>query len=293
MAEILAADCAFCGNPFTSPHPQQRTYSFDCAREYEKTESRARNRRLRAQNPERTRVLQAAKTARRYARRRGAGGSHTAEEWAALCQAYGNMCLRCGATGRPLTRDHVVPLVLGGTNTIDNLQPLCFGCNSAKGGRKTIDYREGVPMQNNSGKKQRLSVSEAASALGITVDAVRSRVKRGTIAYERVGGRVYVLLGTDEARPGQPPSSDQPSDRTDLLIATLREQVEAEREANRENRRIIAALTSRIPEIEAPERPPEAPVTATDKPERDTSARSEEGAQEGAQRPWWRRWLGG
>ena len=41
---------------------------------------------------------------------------------------------------------------------------------------------------------------------------------------------------------------------------TLREQLEAEREANRENRRIIAALTSRIPELEAPqERPPDAP----------------------------------
>jgi excisionase family DNA binding protein len=50
--------------------------------------------------------------------------------------------------------------------------------------------------------RRRLSVSEAADALGVTVDAVRSRVKRGTIAHERAGGRVYVLLGTDEARPG-------------------------------------------------------------------------------------------
>ena len=40
-------------------------------------------------------------------------------------------------------------------------------------------------------------MAEAADALGITVDAVRSRIKRGTIEHERVGGRVYVLLVAD------------------------------------------------------------------------------------------------
>jgi hypothetical protein len=35
------------------------------------------------------------------------------------------------------------------------------------------------------------------------------------------------------------------------LLDILREQLEAEREANRENRRIIARLTQRIPAIEA------------------------------------------
>lgn len=72
-------------------------------------------------------------------------------------------------------------------------------------------------------------MSEAAAALGITVDAVRSRVKRGTIAHEREGGRVYVLLGADEARPGHDQGSDQggreTEDRTAELIATLREQL--------------------------------------------------------------------
>ena len=46
-------------------------------------------------------------------------------------------------------------------------------------------------------------MAEAADALGFTVDAVRSRVKRGTIDHVRVGSsRVYVLLGADEAHPG-------------------------------------------------------------------------------------------
>ena len=36
--------------------------------------------------------------------------------------------------------DHVVPLVLDGPNTIENVQVLCSECNSAKGD-EAIDYR--------------------------------------------------------------------------------------------------------------------------------------------------------
>ena len=173
--------------------------------------------------------------------------------------------------------------------------------------------------------RRRLSVSEAADALGITVDAIRSRVKRGTITHERVGERVYVLLDADQSWPGHDQGSGQGSgqaappteDRTVELIATLREQLAAERRANEENRRIIAALTQRIPEIEppreAPSEPRESPVTATEQPGRvgpqpplespempadeqqgRGPVRDAEGPQEPAQpRSWWRRMFGG
>jgi hypothetical protein len=105
--------------------------------------------------------------------------------------------------------------------------------------------------------RRRQSVTEAADALGVTVDAVRSRIKRGTIAHERKGGRVYVLLGADESRPGHDQASDQGAreseDRTAELIATLREQLQTERQAHAEARRIIAGLVERIPALEAPE----------------------------------------
>jgi len=65
-------------------------------------------------------------------------------------------------------------------------------------------------------------------------------------------------------------------------------QLQAVREANRENRRIIAALTSRIPEIEAPERTPESPESHGP---RDPTEGSGD-PQEAAQRPWWRRIFG-
>src|SRR5215212_4642333 len=124
--------------------------------------------------------------------------------------------------------------------------------------------------------RRRLTIDQAADQLGISMDAMRARVKRRTVATEREGGRVYVLLDT-----AQDTAQDAPhTDRTAELIATLQKQLEAEREANRENRRIIAALTSRIPELEAPSETRAAPQP--DAP----------GAQEGVRRPWWRRVFG-
>jgi 5-methylcytosine-specific restriction endonuclease McrA len=72
-------------------------------------------------------------------RRCGAPGSHTAKEWDALCAKYDYRCLRCGERV-PLTADHIKPLSKGGSDSIDNLQPLCRVCNSWKG-IKIIDYR--------------------------------------------------------------------------------------------------------------------------------------------------------
>ena len=76
----------------------------------------------------------------RRAQKRNAGGTVTAKEWNELLEAYGNKCLSCGRDDVPMTQDHVLPLALGGTNTIDNTQPLCALCNSIKGA-KHIDYR--------------------------------------------------------------------------------------------------------------------------------------------------------
>jgi hypothetical protein len=144
-------------------------------------------------------------------------------------------------------------------------------------------------------------VTEAADALGITVDAVRSRVKRGTIDHVRVGGHVYVLLGADESRPGRDQDTDQagdqgttaPEDRTAELIATLREQLQAERQAHAEARRLLMAALERIPpQLEAPQEARESPQTADEEAERAESRPTTVESQEGVQRPWWRRVFG-
>lgn len=67
------------------------------------------------------------------------GGGHTAQEWRELCAAYKWRCAKCKKRTR-LTKDHVIPVFFGGTDNIDNLQPLCQPCNSSKG-IKAIDYR--------------------------------------------------------------------------------------------------------------------------------------------------------
>lgn len=76
--------------------------------------------------------------ARRH-KRRGNGGSFTPQEWKNLCNMFGNICLDCGEN-KPLTVDHIIPITLGGTSYIHNIQPLCLSCNSRKSDQ-AIDYR--------------------------------------------------------------------------------------------------------------------------------------------------------
>jgi hypothetical protein len=77
---------------------------------------------------------------RRRARKRAAGGHHTAAQWRALCDFFGNVCLCCGAAGN-LSIDHVIPISRGGNDDITNVQPLCLPCNQSKRDQE-IDYRD-------------------------------------------------------------------------------------------------------------------------------------------------------
>ena len=69
--------------------------------------------------------------ARRYARERSAEGSHTLEDWKILKEKFGNKCAIC-RKDKKLTKDHIQPLSKGGTDYIENIQPLCRNCNSKK-----------------------------------------------------------------------------------------------------------------------------------------------------------------
>ena len=84
---------------------------------------------------------------RNYLRNRRAkqvinGGSHTEKDWVAIKEKYNYMCLCCKKYEPEIkiTKDHIVPVSKGGSNDIENLQPLCLSCNSIKWAR-TIDYR--------------------------------------------------------------------------------------------------------------------------------------------------------
>ena len=77
---------------------------------------------------------------------RNAEGSFSSKQFKKLCFKFKFKCLACGKSFpfENLTRDHIIPLIKGGSNYIDNIQPLCGPCNFSKKTR-TVDYRPFVP----------------------------------------------------------------------------------------------------------------------------------------------------
>jgi hypothetical protein len=161
---------------------------------------------------------------------------------------------------------------------------------------------------------RRLTAQEAAATLGISVEAIRGRIKRGTIRSTRgEDGTVFVYLDAhdqtngqtrqaanqtrpvgdqsqpDPNQPGPDADQSQPVSDQSELVQVLHEQLEAEREANRENRRIIALLASRVPELEAAPEPLESPVTSPEHHGNGTAREDDGGAEK---RSWWRRFFG-
>jgi hypothetical protein len=148
-----------------------------------------------------------------------------------------------------------------------------------------------------------VSVYQAAEVMGVTVDAIRKRVARDTIPHEKdEHGRVWVLLDTDQDAASKVRDTDQSQSATDALIsqmqeriASLERQLDQEREANSEHRRLLLRALERIPpQLEAPSEPRESPQTVENEPERaqprPTTVESQEPVQ---QRPWWRKMFRG
>jgi hypothetical protein len=217
----------------------------------------------------------------------------------------------------------------------------------------------------------RVSVYQAAEIMGVTVDAIRKRVSRGTISHERdEDGRVWVVLDTDQDAASKVRDADQPQSASDALISEMRnriafleQEMEAWREESRRKDTIIMNMTEAMKALNPPapegssearesdvspgpigelgelreeldaertrremaestlregmaeeqrrreeaerERddlrrelfPPgearESPQTAREEPARAEPRPNRVEAQEGAQRPWWRRMFGG
>jgi hypothetical protein len=162
--------------------------------------------------------------------------------------------------------------------------------------------------EDRTDEMSRYTVAEAADILGISSGAVRNRLSRGTLRSVKDSGTVYVLLSADIPRDTKRDVTDTPRDvlqsDSPALTSELRdrlryveEQLEAERQAHAEARRLLMAALERIPpQLEAPSAPSEpreSPETATEESERAEPRPGTTEAQESVQRPWWRRVFGG
>jgi HNH endonuclease len=72
------------------------------------------------------------------ARKIGAKGSHTLDQWMSVVRLHSWKCFYCGKklNRKTLTKDHRNPLSKGGTDFVRNLVPACKACNSGKAGRR-------------------------------------------------------------------------------------------------------------------------------------------------------------
>jgi hypothetical protein len=135
--------------------------------------------------------------------------------------------------------------------------------------------------------------------MGVTVEAVRGRIKRGTLEHERDSGTVYVLLHADQPGGRARPVGVRPQYEPDVLTSELRDrlryvegQLSEERQAHAEARRLLMAALERIPPQAPLEAPRESPETAAEASEGAQPRPDSPGPQGGVQRPWWRRVLG-
>jgi hypothetical protein len=158
---------------------------------------------------------------------------------------------------------------------------------------------------------RRFNVHEAASILGITPEAVRARIQRGTLAKEKdADGAVYVRLNADQLQPsgdetnsgsrsdGDQTGAESSSEPADpALVGALQERIEhlskiidTRDEEIRRRDTIIMTLSQRIPELEAPASPEprDAPETVSKhRSSTPTTPRDQDEPQE--RRSWWRR----
>jgi hypothetical protein len=145
---------------------------------------------------------------------------------------------------------------------------------------------------------ERLSVAQAARALGLTESGVRKRVSRGTLPHERDdNGTVWVFVDPLQTVSGTPLDSQADEAREfresvlDALhdqVATLKDQVRYLQAEGERKDAILMTMAQRIPELEAAPEPRESPQTRSEAQEKDT-AYPEDGGEE--KPSWWRRFF--
>ena len=117
---------------------------------------------------------------------------------------------------------------------------------------------------------EKVTVPEAAKLLGVTQSAVRKRIQRGTIPWDKDGeGRIYVYVDPSEVRletgSGRLRDASMGLSR-DELVAELRDQVNFLRGELERKDALLRSLMQRILELEPAAESREARETAAEGP---------------------------
>lgn len=81
---------------------------------------------------------------KRY-RRRKVVGTHTFAEWQHVIAYFSGCCAYCLQPMKVITKDHLIPIIAGGSNDVNNLVPACQLCNSRKRTRSLLQcLRDGI-----------------------------------------------------------------------------------------------------------------------------------------------------
>jgi len=123
--------------------------------------SRARGRAAYAKNPEPAKLA----ATRRRARKAGAVGDLTVAEWHKIQAQYAGRCAYCFKQCKT-TKDHVVPLVLGGKHAASNIAPACFSCNASKSSTPLLDW-----LWRKDAPRRRRVQTEIGEGVVITTEA--------------------------------------------------------------------------------------------------------------------------
>lgn len=131
--------------------------------------------------------------------------------------------------------------------------------------------------------RRRLTAQEAAEVLGTSVDAVRSRIRRGSLDSEKgKDGRVFVWLDADQAGAE---SQAEDASSSSPLVEELRDRVRfLERELERKDA-ILLNMTEVMRALNPPPEAPGSPETATEQPGRVSPSRRSKGLRDAQSGP--------
>lgn len=120
-----------------NPEPFSQAFSKYYYKNLEKMRERTRQDRIK--NPDKHRSV----ARNRYALKKyGCNGRHYADEIKKLLLQQNYKCVNCKCCLKTnvYNADHIMPLALGGENTIRNIQMLCKRCNQKKNKKHPIDW---------------------------------------------------------------------------------------------------------------------------------------------------------